>query len=99
MATAGSSALSSIGPIAQLRGGRLGRRLTQLYVGLTLYGLSMALLIRCCLEGPLEVFNTARPPVQYRSAPCDHVGLIVLLLWLPEAGDTRPEPSACFVIG
>ena len=33
-------------PIAQLRTGRLGRRLPQLYVGLVAYGVSLALMVR-----------------------------------------------------
>ena len=34
--------LVDLGPFAQLRAGRLPRRLTQLYVGLILYGVSLA---------------------------------------------------------
>lgn len=42
----GPAALTALGPVEQLRAGRLGRRLPQLFVGLVLYGTSMALLIR-----------------------------------------------------
>ncbi|WP_121252135.1 YczE/YyaS/YitT family protein [Nocardioides ferulae] len=38
--------LVELGPIAQLRAGRLGRRLPQLYVGLVLYGVSLAMMVR-----------------------------------------------------
>src|SRR4029079_16774492 len=38
--------LADLGPIAQLRAGRLGRRLLQLYVGLVAYGVSLAMMIR-----------------------------------------------------
>ncbi|WP_432557610.1 YczE/YyaS/YitT family protein [Granulicoccus sp. GXG6511] len=38
--------LTKLGPLAQLRAGRLGRRLPQLFAGLVLFGVSMALLIR-----------------------------------------------------
>lgn len=41
--------LSDLGPIAQLRAGRLPRRLVQLYLGLVLYGASLALLVRAGL--------------------------------------------------
>lgn len=36
----------ALGPLAQLAAGRLGRRVPQLLVGLVLYGVSMALLVR-----------------------------------------------------
>ena len=36
--------LTDLGPLAQLRAGRLGRRLPQLYVGLVLYGVSLAMM-------------------------------------------------------
>ena len=37
--------LADLGPLAQLRAGRLGRRLWQLAVGLVLYGVSLALMV------------------------------------------------------
>src|SRR3712207_7073774 len=37
---------SDLGPIAQLHAGRLGRRLSQLVLGLVLYGVSLALMVR-----------------------------------------------------
>ena len=38
--------LTDLGPLAQLRAGRLGRRLPQLVVGLVLYGVSLAMMVR-----------------------------------------------------
>jgi uncharacterized membrane protein YczE len=38
--------LADLGPLAQLRAGRLGRRLPQLVAGLVLYGISLALMVR-----------------------------------------------------
>src|SRR5687768_11636219 len=38
--------LVDLGPIAQLRAGRLGLRLPQLYLGLVAYGVSLALMFR-----------------------------------------------------
>ena len=95
--------LSPIGPIAQLRGGRLGRRLTQLYAGLTLYGLSMAMMIRSNLGlDPWDVFHygVARHVDLSFGTIVIVVGVIVLLLWIP----LRQAPglgtiSNVFVIG
>ena len=95
--------LSSIGPVAQLRAGRLPRRLTQLYVGLTLYGLSMAMLIRSELGlDPWDVFHygvAQHLPLSFGTIVII-VGIIVLLLWIP----LRQAPglgtiSNVFVIG
>ena len=41
--------LALLGPVAQLRAGRLPRRLSQLVVGLVLYGLTLAMIIRATL--------------------------------------------------
>lgn len=47
-----------LGPVAQLRAGRLGRRLPQLYAGLVLYGLTAACLIRSRLGNtPWDVLH------------------------------------------
>lgn len=81
-----SRRLSSIGPVAQLKAGRLGRRLTQLYVGLTLYGLSMAMLIRSNLGlDPWDVFHyglASHLPLSFGTIVII-VGIVVLLLWIP----------------
>src|SRR6476659_6523207 len=38
--------LTELGPVASLRAGRLARRLPQLFVGLVLYGVSLAMMVR-----------------------------------------------------
>lgn len=78
--------LTALGPIAQLRAGRLGRRIPQLLLGLVLYGLSMALLI----EGTLGVMpwdvlhqGVARHvPLSFGQVVIA-VSVVVLLLWIP----------------
>lgn len=79
-------ALAELGPIAQLRAGRLLRRLPQLYVGLVLYGVSLALMARSDLGlAPWSVME---------SGLAGHLGItlgqavigvsfVVLVLWLP----------------
>lgn len=50
--------LLQIGPVAQLKAGRLPRRLVQLFVGLSLYGASMGMLVRSALGlDPWDVFH------------------------------------------
>ncbi len=78
--------LLPLGPVAQLRAGRMSRRLLQLFVGLTLYGVSMAMLLRSTLGlDPWDVFH---------DGITRHVGLsfgqvvvlasfAVLMLWIP----------------
>ena len=51
--------LTDLGPVAQLRAGRLGRRLPQLYVGLVLYGVSLAMMVRADLGlAPWDVLHS-----------------------------------------
>jgi uncharacterized membrane protein YczE len=65
--------LRNLSPRQQLRAGRLPRRLVQLLVGLTLYGVSMAMMIRGALGlDPWDVFHAGIL-----------VGALVLLLWIP----------------
>jgi uncharacterized membrane protein YczE len=78
--------LADLGPIAQLRAGRLGRRLPQLLVGLLLYGVSLGLMVRGDLGvAPWDVLHLGI---------VEHTGLslgtvlvvisfVVLLLWIP----------------
>lgn len=78
--------LAALTPRQQLRAGRMPRRLVQLFVGLTLYGTSMAMMVRAGLGlDPWDVFHYA---------VAHHVGLdlgtvviivsiLVLLLWIP----------------
>ena len=75
-----------LGPLEQLRAGRLAWRLPQLYVGLLLYGATLACLIRAHLgNAPWDVLH---------QGIADHLGvsigvvtiavsLVVLLAWVP----------------
>ncbi|OKI75121.1 membrane protein YczE [Micromonospora sp. CB01531] len=65
---------------------RPARRLTQLYAGLTLYGVSMALMIRSGLGlDPWDVFHQglARQTGLSFGTVTIAVGALVLLLWIP----------------
>ncbi|MDC5696597.1 hypothetical protein OO014_04945 [Intrasporangium calvum] len=70
----------------QLRAGRLPRRVAQLLFGLTLYGLSMAMLLRATLGlDPWDVFHAGlalRVPLTFGQVTIV-VGALVLLLWIP----------------
>ncbi len=78
--------LASLSPLAQLRAGRLTRRLVQLLVGLTLYGASMSLLIRGQLGMlPWDVLHygvATHLPVSIGTVIII-TGLVVLLMWIP----------------
>jgi uncharacterized membrane protein YczE len=70
----------------RLTGRRLGRRLGQLYAGLVLYGLSMALLVRSDLGVmPWDVLHqgVARHTGLTIGTVSAVVGAVVLLLWVP----------------
>lgn len=78
--------LLDLGPVEQLRAGRLGRRLTQLVVGLVLYGASLALMVRGTLGlAPWDVLHTGL----LRFVPISlgqmvvAASFVVLLLWIP----------------
>jgi uncharacterized membrane protein YczE len=80
------TALADLGPLAQLRAGRLPRRLTQLVVGLFLYGASLALMVRGGLGlAPWDVLHSGL----IRLVPIDlgqmvvAMSVVVLLLWIP----------------
>ncbi|MFN2538644.1 MAG: YitT family protein [Mycobacteriales bacterium] len=81
-----TSRLADLGPAAQLRAGRLPRRLTQLFAGLLLYGVSMGLMIRGGLGlDPWDVFHfgvTRHLPLSF-GAVVTLVGFVVLLAWIP----------------
>lgn len=78
--------LAGLGPIAQLRAGRLGRRLSQLVLGLVLYGITLAFM----LEGTLgnaswDVLHQGiakHLPMSIGTAVIV-VSLLVLILWIP----------------
>lgn len=81
-----STILADLGPRAQLRAGRLPRRLSQLLAGLVLYGVSMALIVRATL-GPdswdvLHVGLTRHLPLSF-GAVVTIVSFVVLLAWIP----------------
>ena len=79
-------ALIDLGPVAQLRAGRLPRRLTQLYAGLLLYGASLALMVRGDLGlAPWDVLHSGvirHVPITLGQAVI-LVSFLVLLLWIP----------------
>ena len=72
--------------MAQLRAGRLGRRLAQLYAGLVLYGASLAMMVRGDLGlAPWDVLHSglaARSPLTLGQVLIV-VSFLVLLLWIP----------------
>lgn len=78
--------LLNLSPRDQLRAGRLARRVVQLLVGLTLYGVSMAMMLRAVLGlDPWDVFHagiTLRVPMTFGQVTIV-VGALVLLLWIP----------------
>jgi uncharacterized membrane protein YczE len=78
--------LSNLSPLAQLRAGRLTRRLTQLTVGLVLYGVSMAMMVRGGLGlDPWDVFHfgvASGIPLTFGGVVIV-TGVAVLLLWIP----------------
>lgn len=78
--------LANLGPLQQLRAGRLPRRLVQLVVGLAIYGASMAMIIRGGLGViPWDVLHTGlirHIPVSFGQMSI-MVALLVLLVWIP----------------
>lgn len=78
--------LAQLGPIAQLRAGRLVRRLPQLYVGLFLYGVSLAMMVRSALGlAPWDVLHSgfvSHVPMTLGEAVIAF-SFVVLVLWIP----------------
>lgn len=78
--------LSDLGPIAQLRAGRLPRRLVQLYAGLLLYGASLAMIVRAGLgAAPWDVLHlgvTRHLPLSLGQVLI-LTSVAVLVLWIP----------------
>ncbi|MCW2795124.1 hypothetical protein [Nocardioides sp.] len=78
--------LTDLGPIAQLRAGRLGRRLPQLVVGLVLYGVSLGLMVRGDLGlAPWDVLHSGlirHIPVTLGQSVV-LMSFVVLVLWIP----------------
>jgi uncharacterized membrane protein YczE len=84
--TAPRIVLSDLGPVAQLRAGRMGRRLVQLYAGLLLYGLSIALMVRSGLGlAPWDVLHSGLThwfPIDIGQALVI-VSFVVMIGWIP----------------
>jgi uncharacterized membrane protein YczE len=80
------TSLTLMSPLQQLHAGRASRRLVQLFAGLTLYGVSMAMMLRSGLGlDPWDVFHygiAAHLPVSFGTVVII-VGALVLLLWIP----------------
>lgn len=80
------SGLSNLGPLAQLRAGRLPERVLRLMVGLWLYGVAIALMIESTLgASPWDVFHlgVARQlPVSF-GVVMILAAAVVLLAWIP----------------
>ncbi|WP_433008538.1 YczE/YyaS/YitT family protein [Kribbella sp. CA-294648] len=78
--------LAALNPIEQLRAGHLPRRLVQLYVGLTLYGASMGLMIQGNLGlDPWDVLHygiTQHVDVSFGTVVIA-MSFLVLLAWIP----------------
>lgn len=78
--------LTDLGPVAQLRAGRLGRRLPQLVVGLVLYGVSLGMMVRGHLGlAPWDVLHsgvTRYLPITLGQAVV-LLSFVVLLAWIP----------------
>ena len=78
--------LALLGPVAQLRAGRLPRRLAQLLVGLVLYGLTLAMVIRAGLgNSPWDVLHQGLArhlPISIGTAVIA-MSMVVLLVWIP----------------
>ncbi len=78
--------LSALNPIEQLRAGHLPRRLVQLYLGLTLYGASMGLMIQGNLGlDPWDVLHygiTQHLDVSFGTVVIA-MSFLVLLAWIP----------------
>ena len=80
------SVLVDLGPVAQLRAGRLARRLPQLYVGLFLYGVSLGMMVRGGLGlAPWDVLHSGfirHVPMTLGQAVV-LFSFVVLVLWIP----------------
>lgn len=78
--------LAALGPVAQLRAGRLPRRLAQLGIGLVLYGVTVAMIIRATLgNASWDVLHQgmARHLPMSLGTAVIVMSLLVLLLWIP----------------
>jgi len=80
------TSLADLGPLAQLRAGRLTLRLTQLVVGVALYGVSLGMMIRAALGvAPWDMLHlglTQRLPLDLAAAVM-LTSVVVMLGWIP----------------
>ncbi|GEP36842.1 membrane protein [Nocardioides psychrotolerans] len=78
--------LAELGPVAQLRAGRLGVRLPLLFVGLVVYGASLAMMVRADLGlAPWDVLHSGlirHLPITLGQAVV-LMSFVVLVLWIP----------------
>jgi uncharacterized membrane protein YczE len=78
--------LVDLGPLEQLKAGRMPRRLLQLVVGLAIYGASMAMVIRGALGAiPWDVLHTGlieHIPITFGQMSI-LLAFTVLLMWIP----------------
>jgi uncharacterized membrane protein YczE len=78
--------LAELGPLAQLRAGRLALRLPLLFVGLVIYGVSLAMMARADLGlAPWDVLHSGliqHVPLTLGQAVVV-MSFVVLLLWVP----------------
>ena len=78
--------LLDLGPVAQLRAGRLPLRLVQLYVGLVAYGVSITLMVRSDLGlAPWDVLHSGfieHVPISLGEAVI-LFSFVVLVIWIP----------------
>jgi uncharacterized membrane protein YczE len=78
--------LTDLGPLEQLRAGRLLRRFAQLFAGLVLYGVSLALMVRGRLGlAPWDVLHSGL--IRYLPITLGQavvlMSFVVLLIWIP----------------
>jgi uncharacterized membrane protein YczE len=84
--TTSSSGLANLGPLAQLKAGRLPERLLRLLLGLWLYGVAIALMIEGAVgASPWDVFHlgVARHVPLSFGVVMIIVAVVVLLAWIP----------------
>ena len=78
--------LANIGPIEQLRAGRLWRRLPQLFIGLYLFGAAMAMMVTAGLGMmPWDVLHSGilrNVPLTFGTI-VTLLSFVVLLIWIP----------------
>ena len=86
MSTSRPIEISNLGPLRQLRTGRLPRRVVQLFIGLVLFGFSIALMLRGNLGvAPWDVLSiglTHWLPLSFGQITIV-LSFVVLLLWIP----------------